>query len=92
MSQLTAITFDAVLEDDNITIPANYRDEVVALFKNKKVKVTVEPAENVDDASEQSSTMDEWQKTHTSFIQFLMENPIKIAHPVRLTKEELHER
>lgn len=92
MSQSTTITFDAVLENDNITIPANFRDEVVALFKNKKVKVTVEPAENGEDAPEKSSTMDDWQKTHRSFIQYLIENPIQIANPVRLTKEELHER
>lgn len=92
MTESTTITFDAVLENDNITIPANYRDEVVSLFKNKKVRITVESVENGDDSANQSPMMDDWQKTHSSFIQYLIDNPIKIAHPVRLTKEELHER
>lgn len=90
MSQTKTITFDAVLEDDNITIPTNYRDELAALFKDKKVRITVQSAE--ESVKKPSSNMDDWQKTHSSFIQYLIENPIQIENPIRLTKDELHER
>ena len=90
MSQTKTITFDAVLEDDNITIPTNYRDEMAALFKDKKVKVTVQTAE--EPAKKPSSNMDDWRKTHSSFIQYLIDNPINIENPVRMTKDEMHER
>ena len=89
MPHMKTITFDAVLENDNITVPANYRDELTALFKDKKVRITVQ---SVEVPSEPSSDIDDWQITHDSFIQYLIDNPIDIAHPVRMTKEELHER
>jgi hypothetical protein len=88
MSQTKTITFDAILEDDNITIPSNYRDRVITLFKNKKVRITVQ---SVDESFIPPANMDDWQTTHESFIQYLVDNPISIENPVRLTKDELHE-
>jgi hypothetical protein len=85
----TTVTFDAVLENDNIKIPVNYRDELITLFQGKKVRITVEPVEKPES---QMPDMDNWQRTHSSFIQYLMDNPIEIDHPVRMTKDELHER
>jgi hypothetical protein len=90
MSQTKTITFDAVLEDDNITIPTSYRNELVALFKDKKVRVTVQSAE--EPAKKPLSNMDDWQKTHDSFIQYLIDNPIEIENPIRLTRDQMHER
>lgn len=89
MSPTTKITFEAILENDNIKIPADYLDRFAALFKNKKVRITVQSTE---ESSKSSPEMDDWRKTHSSFIQYLIDNPIDIAHPVRLTKEELHDR
>lgn len=89
MSNTTVITFDAILENDNIKIPINYRDELVALFQGKTVRITVEPVEK---PKSPLFNMDNWQKTHSSFIQYLIDNPIDIDQPVRMTKDELHER
>lgn len=89
MSNTTTITFDAIFENDNIKIPVNYRDELTALFQGKRVRITVEPAEKPEAPL---LNMDNWQKTHSSFIQYLIDNPIDIDQPVRMTKDELHER
>lgn len=90
MSQTKTITFDVVLEDDNITIPRNYRDEMAALFKDKKVRVTIQTAE--EPVKKPSSNMDDWRKTHDSFIQFLIDNPIELENPIRLTRDQMYER
>lgn len=84
----TTISFDAILENDNIEIPVNYRDELTALFKGKKVRITVESAVETE---KPVLNMDDWQETHSSFIQYLMDNPVDIDFPVRMTKDELHE-
>ena len=89
MSNTPTITFDAVLEKDNIKIPVNYREELAALFQGKKVRITVEPVEKPETPL---LNMDNWQKTHSSFIQYLIDNPIDIDQPIRMTKDELHER
>ena len=86
---MTTLTFDATLKDGNIVIPATYFEQLNTLFKDKKIRITVVSAEK---AANPITSIDDWQKTHTSFIQYLIENPIEMAHPVRLTKEELHER
>ena len=90
------ITFDAVFENDNIQIPVNYRDELSALFQGKKVRITVESAEKPKQqtrAQEIDLIQDAEEKGYDSFIDYLLDHPVRLPDDVTyLTREEANAR
>ena len=86
-----AIEFEAKIRDRIIEIPEEQCNQLLAHVNRKPVRVIVLASETPL-YSKQEKKDDAWQEQHGSFIEYLTNHPFQISNPVRMTREELHER
>ena len=86
-----AIEFESKIRDRMIEIPEEQCNQLFAYVKPERVRVIVLASE-MPPFSKQEKKHDAWKEKYGSFIEYLTDHPFQISNPVRMTREELHER
>ncbi|MFO7538438.1 MAG: hypothetical protein R6X32_10310 [Chloroflexota bacterium] len=94
-----AIEFQTQIQNGVIEIPEEQRDVLLSKINGGLVRVIVMAPEEKQVSAEQTLTppeidlvQDAQDKGYTSFIDYLLDHPIRIPDVEYLTREEVHER
>lgn len=94
-----AIEFQTQIHDGMIEIPAEQREALLSQIDGGVVRVIVMTLERKPVAAVQAQAkpeidlvQDAKDKGYSSFLDYLLDHPIRIPHVEYLTREEAHER
>ena len=89
---MQAIEFQTTIKEIISAIPQDKRDELGGYTENESVRVIVLASPPAKSQKRKDLLRDAKDKGYDDFFEYLMDNPIDISHPIRYTKDEIHER
>ncbi len=89
---MQAIEFQTTLKKIISAMPKEKRDELGVHAEDETVRVIVLTSTQQQTRVRKDLLQDAKNKGYEDFFEYLMDYPLEVPHPIRYTREQLHER
>lgn len=89
---MQAVEFQTTWKKIVSAMPKEKRGELSGRDENEMVRVIVLTSPQQQTNTRKDLIGDAQEKGYVDFLEYLMDYPLDVPHPIRFTREELHER
>lgn len=89
---MQAVEFQTTWKRIKSAMPDEKRGEISGYGENDTVRVIVLPSAQQQTPLRQDLATDAREKGYDDFLEYLFDHPLTVPHPIRFSRDELHER